>query len=183
MGQMTLLSQLSTLNLQTAIQLFEPMDDRETDILKFFKISLPKELQNETRARHEVAAIFGDPEKAKAWTLRPADAMQKEFFRYFGMKAPPGLTHADAQKVITEAHESKSPEDMRGWNDYDSICEELSDPEFLRDVELKKPSLAVIRTAVEEIKKIGESADASDPFEVAEKILEMKPELARTSAR
>lgn len=161
------------------IGLFEPWDDFDESVLRFFKVDLPKELQNETRARDEVRKLLSDPTKAEAWANRPAEPMQKEFFRHFGMKIPSGLSYRAAEKAINEASESKSDAELDSWRAYEDLCAELADPEFLRDAGLKKPSFAVIRAAVEEIKKTGEGADATDPFDVADKILEMKPELER----
>jgi len=161
------------------IGLFEPWEDIDEAILKFFKVSMPEELRNETRARDEVRRLFSDPAKVEAWATRPADLMQKEFFRHFGMKAPPGLTYRDAEKAISEASESKSDAELDAWRAYEDLCEEFADPEFLRDAGLKKPSLGVIRGAVEEIKRAGDDEDATDPYTVADKILEMKPDLAR----
>lgn len=73
----------------------------------------------------------------------------------------------------------------------------VSDPENLRpppniavraetevlkdDFEIKKPGLALIREAVEVLIKEGYPLTDLDSYDVAEKIQELKPDMARTS--
>lgn len=158
------------------IGLFEDVESSDTDVLKFFKVKLSPELKNETRARHEINKLFQNPEKLTAWRGRPADAMQKEFYRFFSLRIPSGLTYEDAAKTILESDIPDAEFDV--WRDFESVCEELADRSALEDYGLRKPSLAVIRAAYDELRKAAPK-DASDPLSVADKILEMKPELAR----
>jgi hypothetical protein len=161
------------------IGLFGPIEDHTKEVLEFFKQQLPRETQNEARARHAVAKLLADPANAHAWEERPADAMQREFLRFFDMKIPAKVTHKQATTLISEIREQKTDAELDEWNDFESVCDELSDPETLRDYGLKRPSLAVIRDAVKALRKSDAPEDASDPLAVSEKIIEMKPELQR----
>jgi hypothetical protein len=123
--------------------------------------------------------LLADSSNAHAWEARPADAMQREFLRFFDAEMPAKLTHKQALMLISEIREQKTDAELDKWSDFESVCDELSDPDTLRDYDLKRPSLAVIREAVEALRKTNTPEDASDPLAVSEKIIEMKPELER----
>jgi hypothetical protein len=155
--------------------------DPETDLLeklKFFGITPKGQLLNETRVRHEAAKLDADPEKQRAWSQRPANAAQKEFYRLIGEKPPARLTFQQAEAYIGEALGKMSEQQQAEWDAFESLMDEFDDREFRSDVEIRKPTPADIRAAMAALKADGESFD--DPYEVAEKILEMKPALARS---
>jgi hypothetical protein len=136
MGVRVTAGELSKGTASDIIGLFEPMEDHTKDILKFFKVQLPRENQNESRARFEVAKLLSDLANAQAWEQRSADAMQKEFLRHFGAKVPAKLRHEQASTLIREIREQKTAAEIDEWNDFESLCDELSDPEALRDYDL-----------------------------------------------
>jgi hypothetical protein len=80
---------------------------------------------------------------------------------------------------IGEICAQKTDAELDEWSEFESVCDELSDPEVLRDYDLKRPSLAVIRAAVKALRKSDKPEGASDLLAVSEKINEMKPELQR----
>ncbi|MGQ0751611.1 MAG: hypothetical protein ACT4PS_13840 [Betaproteobacteria bacterium] len=154
--------------------------DPETDLLeklKFFDITLKGPLLNETRVRHEAAKLDSDPAKQSAWAQRPASALQKEFYRFIGERPPARLTFQQAEAYIGEAMEKLSEQQQAEWDAFESLMDEFEDREFRSDVEIRKPTPADIRAAMAALKAGGQDFD--DPFDVAEKLLEMKPSLAR----
>lgn len=110
--------------------------------------------------------------------------MQKEFYRFFNLKVPEGLTHNDALRFIS-GHEARlgdhGEEQMEEWEAYENIYDEITDPDFREDYEIKKISLSVYRAAIEELRKEGKKLPelADDVDVVVEKITEMKPELRK----
>lgn len=166
------------------IGLTEPLEDDDADVLKFFKVPLRN--LNQTLGRYRVKALLSDPEKKAAWENRVADAMQKEFMRFVGIQVPKGLTY-DAAVAAQNAYMSEHAKDdaaqtkLDEWNDFESIVEELWDADSREIYEIKKPSLPAIRAAVDgliaEGKKLSELSDEIDL--VTDKLLSMKPELAR----
>ena len=160
-----------------AIGLFEPPEPEALEILKFFDIALKGPLRNETRARHEVAKILADPEKQRAWLARPAEPLQREFYRFIETKPPAGLTFEQAENKMREVLPTLKEQQQDEWADFSNIVEEFDDREFRADVEIKKPSPTDIRTAMAALKAEGKAAD--DPYEIADKLRSLKPSLSR----
>lgn len=160
------------------IGLQEPIEENDADILKFFKV--PLKGTNQTIGRYEAKRLLSIPENATAWNSRPAEPMQKEYLKFFGLNAPKGLICVDATELIT-AHkkETNGVEKKRldTWANFESIVDDLSDRETREDYDIKKPSLAAIRAAVEALEAKGE--DSGDLQCVVDQLLEMKPELAK----
>jgi len=160
----------------------ESADEEALQILRFFKV--PTRGTNQTKARHEVALIFADEAKAKAWKNRQTSRIQKEFFVFFGIKADKGMTHTEASKLISN-HESalaeKEDPQLDEWEAFEEIIDELSDPDFREDYEIKKPSISLIKNALTSLQKEGKSyRNAADDIDlVIEKMLDFKPELRR----
>lgn len=143
---------------------------------QFFKISL-KGL-NQTQARHQISLLFQDADNKLKWDNRPASAIEKEFYRLYGKPVPKNLTHLQALKDQNEAELSEEEDDE--WDYFCSVWEELCDRETREDYELKKPSLAKYRAAWNAVKQEAESTDElSDPGLIAEKLIELYPELQR----
>lgn len=159
------------------IGLFKEPDGEDIEKLKFFGVSLKGPLRNQTRARHEVAKLNSDPEKQRAWLTRPASAIQKEFYRFIGGKPPAGLTHEQAEAKMSEAMETMTEAQQDEWSTLENLTEEFDDREFRDDAEIRKPSPADIRSAMAALKAEGKEID--DPYEIAKKLLEIKPALAR----
>jgi len=66
------------------IGLFEPIEDENEEILKFFRV--PLKVMNQYRARYEVGRLFEDSTNVQSWKNRRAEPMQKEFYRYFHLR-------------------------------------------------------------------------------------------------
>jgi hypothetical protein len=131
---------------------------------------------NETRAGHEAAKLDADPEKQRAWSQR-ATASQKEFYRFIGEKPPARLTFEQAAAKIAEASDKLTEKQQAEWDAFESLLDEFEDREFRSDMDIRKPSAADIRSAMAALSADGKEFD--DPCDVAEKLLEMKPSLAR----
>lgn len=164
------------------IGLFEPAEDENIEILKFFKISLKG--MNQSKARHEVGQLLRDPEKLESWNNRPASAMQKEFYRFFGIKMPQGLTHEVASKDINEYRNKLGEKDetrIEEWDAFEDIYDEINDPDFREDYDLKKISISLYRTAIDQLKKEGKTITelSDDPNVVIDKLIEIKPEIQK----
>lgn len=66
------------------------------------------------------------------------------------------------------------------WDAYENIYSELSDPEFRRDMNIKKVSLKVYREYMLKKKASGVRLADLDEDSVAEELLKERPELARS---
>lgn len=163
------------------IGLSERPNEGAVEILQFFKVSIKG--ISETRARDEVAKIFADPNKVKAWKTRPATQMQKEFFRFFNQKLPKGLTSETASEYIRDYEmEHEDDEDILDeWYNYEAIYEDIDDPETRKEYEIKKVSLSVYRKAIDILRSEGKSLTelSSDYDRIIEKIVEIKPEIRK----
>lgn len=166
------------------IGLLEPVEEQHEAILKFFKV--PLRGMNQSRAIYEVSKLFADAKNAEAWKLRPAEPLQKEFLRFFDMKVPKELKCVDAERLINEHRVKLLKEDspkLDEWNSFESIVTDLSDKEAREDYDLNinKPSLSVLRAAIDALRKEGNSMDdlAGDLDIVAQKLVELKPELKK----
>ena len=161
------------------IGLFFPPDDGDEEFLKFFKV--PSKGMNQTMARAEAAKLRADPAKTAAWAQRPAEPLQKEFYRFFGLKVPSGLNISDAATFIASHQKSLDDRQRDDWEAYESIVDDLSDKETCEAYNIKKPSPATLRMAIEALRKVGRSLpDLSGDLDVvAEKLIELKPELQR----
>lgn len=161
------------------IGLFFPVEEEDKAVLKFFKVST-KGL-NQTTARAEVATLQADPENAAAWNQRPADPVQKEFYRFFGVKVPGGLTYSAADEYIAKYQETLDTHQLDDWDSYESILDELMDKDTRDSYDIKKPSVAAIRAAIEALRQSGMSlSDLEDDLEiVTQKLIELQPELEK----
>lgn len=162
------------------IGLTQPLDEESAEVLKFFKVAT-RDL-NQTRGRYEAKRLMADTTNAASWEARPADAMQKEGLKFFGLPVTRSLSHKDAEKLLddhrTTLFETNNKR-AEAWDQFVSLVEELNDKETREDLGLKKPTLAAIRGAFEAMLAEGMPADECDVDLVAEKLLELKPELAR----
>jgi hypothetical protein len=164
------------------IGMHEPAEQESLEVLKFFKV--PTRGMKQTQARHEVALIFEDKEKVQAWKDRPPSAAQKEFFKFFGIKLAKGTTHEQTTALIKK-HESemsdKNDPRLMEWNAFEQIIDELKDPDFRENYEIKKPSATLIKQAMGELQKDGNSyQEISDDIDMLiNKLIELKPEIER----
>lgn len=169
------------------IGLGEPVDEDQTEVLKFFKVSTRG--QNQTLARYECKRLLADPANKAAWDARPASAMQKEFLKFCGIPAPKGITMLDAQAAAI-AFKARAVKDasvdakLDEWRCFEVVVEELWDAEVREEYEIKKPSLAAIRTAFDALVASGKTIEelSTEIDLVVEKLIELKPDLARSDA-
>ena len=164
------------------IGLFEQVEDESIEILKFFKISLKG--MNQSKAKHEVSKLLQDPEKLESWKNRPAFAMQKEFYRFFGLKMPQGLTHEMASKDINEFRLKLGAEDetrMEEWDTFENIYDEINDPDFRENYDLKSIGISLYRSAIDQLKNEGKTmTELSDDLDIViDKLIEIKPEIQK----
>lgn len=171
--------QLSKGQASDVIGLFFPAEECDKEMLRFFKI--PIKGFNQTTASAEVAKLQADPEKAAAWDQRPAEAIQKEFYRFFGVKVPSRQTYLAAAEYISKHQQTLDSQKLDDWNAYEFILEELLDKATRDSFDIKKPSVATIRTAIDALRQSGMSlSDLEDDLEiVTQKLIELQPELEK----
>lgn len=162
------------------ISLQEHLDDNDAEILRFFKV--PIKGMNQAIGRYEVKRLLSNAENEAAWKARPAEPMQKEYLKFFGLAVPKGLTTVEAYQLMA-AHRKEAPEQdekkTAEWESFESIVNDLDDRETREDYAIKKPSLSAIKEAMAALRAKGEDAD--DLQFVVDQLIEMKPELARDS--
>jgi len=164
------------------IGLREPTYPDDEEILRFFKV--PLRGMNQSKARHEVSRLLADAANVQAWEARPPDTMQREFFRFFGLKLAKDTTQRQATVQIAEYREKLGETDagkLDEWESFTEIVAELDDPETRESYDLKKVPLPTLRAALEALQTEGHTIFevASDIDLLVEKVLEMKPELQR----
>ena len=52
------------------IGLFEPVEEKDAEVCRFFHVEIPAQLRNETRGRMEATRLLADPANAAAWESR-----------------------------------------------------------------------------------------------------------------
>lgn len=164
------------------IGIFEPVEDEQEEILRFFKVSLNG--MNKLRASYEIEKLFSLKDNPDLWKNREASPIQKEFYRFFDLKVPKGLTYLEASNYISEYSSKISVEDeskFNEWDEYESIYDDIDNPDFREAYEIKKVSLSLYRSAINELKKEGYSlSNLNDDVDIViQKIIELKPEIQK----
>lgn len=159
------------------IGLFEPVEDGNKEILRFFKIPLSG--MNQSRARHEVGQLLRDPENMERWKCRPPSDIQREFYRFFDIKVPKDLTYERASVFINEyvgVLDERGDSRAETWDTFATLYEEINDPEIRAEYGLRKVGISLYRSAIDQLEKEGRSLpDLVDDSEaVLEKITEIK---------
>jgi hypothetical protein len=177
------LESLSKGNASDLIGLMMPPEPQDEEVLRFFS-SAPHVL-NQTRAREEAKRLLADPECVARWEGRPADSDQRNTLRAYGAKIPKNLTTKDANALIQKTEKdlaTSNPELLARAQATLSIMNEIDDPETRETYGFKKPPVAVVREALRELEEEGRTLDdlAGDIYAVAEKILELRPDLERS---
>ena len=167
------------------IGLLEPPEPEDEEVLKFFKA--PPEVKNKTRARGEVERLLSDPAALARWNSFPADSIQKETLRCYSVKIQNGLTVTEAQALIESTERALSGTKrtlVLETQAYIGIVMALCGPEICKTNGIKKPPLPAIRSAVAELRNEGKDIFelASNLRTVAEKLVEMRPELRRRAS-
>ena len=161
------------------IGLYFPVEEGNAELLKFFKV--PTKELNRTTARAAVVDLLANPAKEAAWKQRPADAIQKEFFKFFGLKAPSRLTYLGADELISKHRKTLNDLQLDEWSSYECILDDLSDKENCENYGIKKPSIATVRFAIDALRQSGMTLASleGDIDIIAKKLIELKPELKR----
>ncbi|QWV11803.1 hypothetical protein [Marinobacter adhaerens] len=158
------------------IGLGEEVDPGQFEILKFFKVTgLP--LKHGSLAAIEIDRLLSDPEKASKWINRPATPLQKEYYRYFNIPVPKGLTASEAEEKM--GSDDLTDDQSDEWFAYSELIEELQDKDFREDYDLKKPSLPIIRQAIKQHLDQGTKLDALSADDLVDTILSIKPDLEK----
>jgi len=132
--------------------------------------------------------IFGLKEYKKQYDAflenQPADASQKEFYRFFGLTVSKGLTTGEATRTIAEHRKKLEAEDASKLKEYDAyidILDEFDDSDFREGYEVKKPARADLNDALNQLKQEGKTyAYLSGSIqEVVNRVIKLKPELER----
>jgi len=94
------------------------------------------------------------------------------------------LTYEQASLFIDDYSAKLSEEDetkLDEWEAYENIYDEINDPDFREDYELKKISLSLYRTAIDQLKKEGKSlTELNDNIDmVVDKIIELKQDIQK----
>jgi hypothetical protein len=113
---------------------------------------------------------------------QPADSSQKDYLKFFNLAIPKGLTAGQAEQTISEHRKNSKPEEQEEWYGYTNILEDFDDKDFRDGYDLKKVSQAVLTEAINQLKAQGKTYKyLSDNIEeVAEKIIELKPDLEKS---
>ncbi len=165
------------------IDLNHPASEQQLEILSFFNVQSPREL-NHTRAAQEIALLFRDPVKHLAWLQRPASQLQRERARFFGIKLPEGVTEIQAEMLISDhisVLEDKNDPRVDEWDSIENVIQQLSDDQTLKEAfSIRKPGIELIIAALEQLNNEGRSYMHSEDNtdSVVQKLLELKPDLA-----
>lgn len=113
---------------------------------------------------------------------QPATDWQKQYYNFFGVPLPKGLTTSVAAHTIAK-HTSTlgGSAGLQEFNAYIAIIEEFDDSDFRQDHEVKKPSKAVLDAALAQMLKEGATYQSIDIEDVVDKVIEINPTLQRSS--
>ncbi|MBT9166112.1 MAG: hypothetical protein DDT25_00785 [Chloroflexi bacterium] len=111
---------------------------------------------------------------------KPATAMQKEFYKFFGLSVPKGLNQKQAIS-FQFGYLSKLPEERQSeveeWEAFEELFEEIN--EEFQD-EIKKVTVLDYRNAFKALRAENSIDDLqSDPALIVEKLIEIRPALER----
>ena len=132
--------------------------------------------------QYQVIGPKADKKKFDAFlSNQPADSSQKEYFNFFGLPIPKGLTAGQAEQTISEHRKTCKPEEQAEWDGYTSILEEFDDSDFRETYDLKKVGNTVLMEAINQLKQEGKTYDyLSDNIDdVVERVIKLKPELEK----
>lgn len=117
---------------------------------------------------------------------QPADISQKDYYKFFNLTVPKGLTTGVAFKQIAEHRAKLEAEDKTKLQEYDSyieILDEFDDSDFRETYEVKKPSRTVLNDALSQLKAEGKTYEylSSNIDEVVDRVFKIKPDLERNT--
>jgi hypothetical protein len=112
---------------------------------------------------------------------KPADAWQKDFLRFFGLPLPSGMTRGQAEKAIAEHRGKEDKSILDEYDAYQEIRDQFDDSDFLSDYELKRVSSALLKEALDDLKRSGSTmVSMADNIDVVvDKIVALKPSVRK----
>ena len=112
---------------------------------------------------------------------QPADASQKEYFKFFGLPTPKRMTSGQAEQTIFEHTKNCTPDEIAEWAAYSNILDEFDDKDFRETYDLKKVSKAVLLDAIKQLKVEGKTYGylEENMDELVDRIIALRPELER----
>lgn len=163
------------------IGLFYPYDDEDVQKLKYFKIPLSG--LSQSKARHELSKIPVETMHFEGWKDRPATALDREYLRFFKLTAPKGMTQRQAEDIRSR-HQSELPDSQQSrideWDHFEMMFEDFQDKDFRSDYELKTVSIKDFKAATLALMREGEKFMDFDSGQVADKLLEIMPQLEKS---
>ena len=113
---------------------------------------------------------------------QPATDWQKQYYKFFGVPLPKGLTTGVAAQSIAK-HTSTLGDgaELQEFNAYIDILEEFDDSDFRQMYDVKKTSKAVLDAALAQMLKEGATYQSLDIQDVVDRVIELKPTLQRSS--
>lgn len=117
-------------------------------------------------------------------TNQPANTSQKDYYKFFDLSAPRGLTKGVANQVIKDHRkslEASDPSKLKEYDAYRQIIEEFDDSDF-RDInDLKKVSRTILNQAIDQLKQEGKTYEhlLNEIEEVVERVLSLNPDLEK----
>lgn len=160
----------------------------ETDLFDMVKPRLARTYQGDDGYVEIQFQIIGLKECKKQYDAflenQPADTSQKEFYKFFDLPVPKGLTTGEATRTIIGYRKKLETEDAPKLKEYDAyidILDEFDDSDFRETYEVKKPNRAVLNDALSQLKQEGKTyAYLSGKIqEVVDRVIKLKPELKR----
>ena len=117
---------------------------------------------------------------------QPAEVSHKDYYKFFNLPIPKGLTTGVALQQIAEHRAKLEIEDkaqLQEFDAYNDILDEFDDNDFRETYEVKKPSRAVLNDALSQLKAGGKTYDylSSNMDEVVDRIIKIRPDLERVT--
>ncbi|MGH8554992.1 MAG: hypothetical protein ACREUD_05415 [Gammaproteobacteria bacterium] len=161
---------------------------------------VPEVLAEIRKANAEAMSPFGFPARrlapqpagpdrksAPRQKRRTPSPIQREFYRYFDLKAPNGLSFEEALSVISDFKDRLSKDDPRKldeWDTYVKLYSEINKPGVRKTYRIKTVSFSAYRAAIKQLKKEGQvwarEKDSRDL--VVKRIIAMAPRLKTEAA-
>ena len=162
--------------------LFERPEPGHIRVLRFFKV--PMGGMSLTKARHLCAELMDDPGNKAAYEdavrKQPATQLSREFYRFFGLPPPKGVTDLQTSQFIAKTVRDLPEDEQREWHLYELLWDEVNEPESREDHEIKKPSPSLFRDAYKRLRSQYSVAELEDePYLIVDALLELKPELQK----
>jgi hypothetical protein len=143
--------------------------------------SKPDPLSAEARAEFSTSDDMGIEHEDLPAAQRPPTPLQRECYRFLKVKPPPHLSLATAIE-FAQNRGNVDPTLWWQWQLYEGLYDEINE-EYAREVAgIKKVSLPVYRSAIDELKKTGQTLETLQPEIIVEKILEQRPALRRAES-